>query len=1349
MINRNKVVWKILVTACVLFFGFVSAGYAANFDLVLQWDENTEPDLATGDNPRYKIYYKTGSSGAGDKNNYIGLPASEPDMADEGVSPVPVTVALDENADAAIVQFTLHNLEDSQDYYIAVTALDDYGNESDLSDEISYTGTTAPVNTPPVMSSLVVNGVQGTETLYTNNASGEVDVQIVASDADGTVDQYLILDNDDNSSNGTFVDIPDGAAASQNFTVNFALDNDGTHTLYAWVKDDSGDVSEVISKSNIVLDRVVPASPGQPVLASADDTGSSNTDSITSQTSALTLAGTGENGALVQLYDGTAPVGAGATVTSGTYSIDIALAEGTHNIRGRQTDLAGNISSSSAALTITVDTTAPEGSISYSSDQTSHVNVGSFTITATFNENMAQPPYITITGGGVLDTTAEAMNGAGMVWTKTLTVPLNDNTAYAVSISSIVDTAGNSCSALVSNFATDTVDTDGDSVRDYEDEDDDNDGMPDTWETEYGLDPKTDDASLDSDGDGVSNLNEYLLVMNPSVPDENLAPLTPVRVTPEDQAVVSIMPELGIEGFEDYNMDDTHAQTEWEIYLQGQETGDAVYTVVSDSDLVSHIVPESILAYETAYAWRVRVYDNLGAASGWCDFGYFTVESAPNSVPVVNSISVNGLQNSETVYTNNPLVNVEISAADTDGTVTQYLILANDIDPANGTFVDVPTGASATVTISVDFELAADGAHTIYAWVVDDAGDISLVKSKTNVLLDRTPPAAPSLLDLVSSDDTGISSSDNITSISEGLTISGTGEEGAAVQLYDDGTLLGSSVTIAGGSFSTDISLLEGTHVISATQTDLSGNVTALSDPVTIVIDKTAPEGSIQFSSETTSHVNIGELVITATFNESLSLPPQIQINGGGILDIADPENMSGSGMVWTKTVTVPSNDNTAYAITVSGISDIAGNQGSSVVGNFITDTVDTDGDMIRDYEDTDDDNDGMPDTWEAEYGLDPKVDDAASDADEDGISNLDEYLYQIDPSVPDGNMAPEMPVLVAPQTDAVVSVTPELVIGEFEDVNSDDIHAETEWQVYVDVDGEGACVYELKSTDKLKTLPVPALALNAHTNYAWRARVYDNHSAASEWSDYDYFTTGDNPADADNDGIVDDQVPDEGTDVDGDGTEDTEQVGIKSIRVKGKATLIGLGTEDEPNVVKIISFHSSDPTDSEQYPDMSEMPGTMPYGLIDFKIEVETPGDSVELTIFFSEKISDNAVWYKFDSIQNTWTDFSQYATVSPNMKSMVLYLEDGGAGDADGVVNGIILDPSGLVEPSEEDPQDPEPPADDATPTASSASGEGGCFIDAIDVNEAKGVDKFFFWSFIGCFLTYLFLNRHVKNK
>ncbi|MHA1862436.1 MAG: hypothetical protein ACTSWA_01605, partial [Candidatus Thorarchaeota archaeon] len=56
------------------------------------------------------------------------------------------------------------------------------------------------------------------------------------------------------------------------------------------------------------------------------------------------------------------------------------------------------------------------------------------------------------------------------------------------------------------------------------------------------------------------------------------------------------------------------------------------------------------------------------------------------------------------------------------------------------------------------------------------------------------------------------------------------------------------------------------------------------------------------------------------------------------------------------------------------------------------------------DPQDSDSENDGMPDGWEVQYLLDPNVNDAADDFDLDGLSNLLEFSFNSYPNDPDSD---------------------------------------------------------------------------------------------------------------------------------------------------------------------------------------------------------------------------------------------------------------------------------------------------------------------------------------------------------
>ena len=59
-----------------------------------------------------------------------------------------------------------------------------------------------------------------------------------------------------------------------------------------------------------------------------------------------------------------------------------------------------------------------------------------------------------------------------------------------------------------------------------QDSDSDSDGMPDAWEVNNSLDPLVDDASIDSDGDGLTNLEEYQASTDPNDSDTDSDGLT-------------------------------------------------------------------------------------------------------------------------------------------------------------------------------------------------------------------------------------------------------------------------------------------------------------------------------------------------------------------------------------------------------------------------------------------------------------------------------------------------------------------------------------------------------------------------------------------------------------------------------------------------------------------------------------------------------------------------------------------------------------------------------------------------------------------------------------------------------
>uniref|UniRef100_A0AC34G9P0 Bacterial Ig-like domain-containing protein n=1 Tax=Panagrolaimus sp. ES5 TaxID=591445 RepID=A0AC34G9P0_9BILA len=197
----------------------------------------------------------------------------------------------------------------------------------------------------------------------------------------------------------------------------------------------------------LTFDTSNPNAPSAPVLASASDSGFSNTDNITNVTIPV-FTGTAEAGATVTLYDtdGTTVLGTGIA-TGGNWSITATtLTPGVHTLTAKTTDAAGNVSPASTGLAVTIDTTSPTLAITSNVPQLKSGETA--TITFTFSEDPGTTFAWNGTTGDVVVTggTLAAISGAGLTRTAIFTPTAGTNAGTAsitVAAATYTDIAGN------------------------------------------------------------------------------------------------------------------------------------------------------------------------------------------------------------------------------------------------------------------------------------------------------------------------------------------------------------------------------------------------------------------------------------------------------------------------------------------------------------------------------------------------------------------------------------------------------------------------------------------------------------------------------------------------------------------------------------------------------------------------------------------------------------------------------------------------------------------------------------------------------------------------------------------
>ncbi|OBV41597.1 Ig-like domain-containing protein, partial [Janthinobacterium psychrotolerans] len=654
----------------------------------------------------------------------------------------------------------------------------------------------------------------------------------------------------------------------------------GAHSLSVKAADAAGNTSVASPALAISIDATAPAAPGAPVLAAASDSGSSNTDGITSVTTP-TITGTAEAGSLVTLYDtdGTTVLGT-ATAAGGVWSItSSALAIGAHSLSVKAVDAAGNLSPSSAVLSITIntvdtiDTTAPAApsvpvlaaaSDSGSANTDGLTSVTTPTVTGTAEAGSLVTLYDT-DGTTVLGTTTAA-GGVWSITSSTLAAGAHSLTVKAV------DAAGNRSAASPS--LTITIDSTAPTA------------------------PATPVLAAASDS-GASNADGITSVNRPTISGRAEAGST---VTLLGTDGVTTLGNATADANGNWRItsnllaDGVHSLTVKAFDAAGNSSvASAALTVTidttapaapappvlaaasdngaSDSDGITSVTTPTITGRAEAGS-TVTLYDSdgatvlgtvLAAANGNWSITSSTLADG------VHSLSVRATDQAGNRSVASQVLSVNIDTAAPAAPATPVLLAASDsgASSADGvTSVNRPTitgraEAGSTITLydtdgvtnvgtalaaangnwNISSSQLADGVHSLTVRATDPAGNRSAASPALTITIDTTAPTAPATPALASSSDSGTSNSDGVTSVNR-PNITGRAEAGSTVTLLDtDGlTVLGTAVAAANGNWSiTSSTLADGSHSLSVRATDPAGNRSAASPVLSVIIDTAVP----------------------------------------------------------------------------------------------------------------------------------------------------------------------------------------------------------------------------------------------------------------------------------------------------------------------------------------------------------------------------------------------------------------------------------------------------------------------------------------------------------------------------
>jgi hypothetical protein len=190
-------------------------------------------------------------------------------------------------------------------------------------------------------------------------------------------------------------------------------------------------------------------------------------------------------------------------------------------------------------------------------------------------------------------------------------------------------------------------------------------------------------------------------------------------------------------------------------------------------------------------------------------------------------------------------------------------------------------------------------------------------------------------------------------------------------------------------------------------------------------------------------------------------------------------------------------------------------------------------------------------------------------------------------------------------------------------------------------------------------------------------------------------FTTHNGIVDFDGDGIPDSYEVDDTVDLNEDGIPDNDQPDVI------KSILSALADNKPVGVSKVSAsidaIETLEPINPATILNKRNKPETFLFGLASYRLRVNQFGATALVRVYYSGDILEANQYYLYNTVDG-WHDYTQHTIFNEDGRSVTVELKDGGHGDSDGVANGIIVDPGGVV---------------GAATTGGAESGGGGCFI------------------------------------